>query len=373
VSTGALNLGSPAGPPPEVHVRLEEDREAWNAFVLGHPEATIAHLWEWSEVIGETYGHRTHHLVARGEAGLAGVLPLTEVRSRIFGSRLCSMPYLDSGGVVATTAAAWSGLVEGACQLAARLRIRHLDLRHATHPRLGAPARQDKVTLVLALQSEETRMWNAIGSKTRNQVRKAEKEGLITRSTGPEGVEAFYRVWRVNMRDLGSPAHDRRWFERLFASLGPRAACHLIERRGKTIGGLVALEFRNTVVVPWASSDRRYWNLCPNNLLYWTALRDAAARGFERFDFGRSSIGSGTYQFKRQWGAIETPLYWQELDSSAPASERPLLGEGQSPPPATAESESDRGRRARAERLWQRLPVPVATWLGSRLRGGITL
>jgi serine/alanine adding enzyme len=28
------------------------------------------------------------------------------------------------------------------------------------------------------------------------------------------------------------------------------------------------------------------------------------------FDFGRSSIGSGTHRFKRQWGAREVPLYW---------------------------------------------------------------
>jgi hypothetical protein len=174
------------------------------------------------------------------------------------------------------------------------------------------------------------------------------------------------------MRDLGSPAHDRRWFEQVFAQLGPRAGCYLVERQNKTIAGLVAIEFRNTVVVPWASSDRAYRHLCPNNLLYWTALRDAAAQGFEQFDFGRSSVGSGTYRFKQQWGSRETQLYWQEVDPMVPDSERRMLALGEVPPRAADEPELDR-TRAWAARLWQRLPVPVATWLGGRLRGGITL
>jgi FemAB-related protein (PEP-CTERM system-associated) len=360
-----------AGPALSIQVSLDREPEAWNTFVLGHPEATHAHLWEWSDVIREVYGHRTHHLVARTETGIVGVLPLVEVRSRIFGASLCSMPYLDSGGVLATTGAAWSGLVEAACELAARLRIRRVELRHAVLPRLGVPARQDKVTLVLGLQADPERLWKSVPSPRQRQVRKAEREGITILRSGGDGIRAFYRVWSVNMRDLGSPAHDRRWFERLFAQFGSGAACYLAQRQGEVIGGLVTLEFQKTVMVPWASSDRRYFALSPNHLLYWNVIRDAGTRGFEVFDFGRSSLGSGTYQFKRQWGATEARLYWQGIDPGAPSSERPLLAAGESPPPLPSEPELT--SRARAEQLWKRLPVPVATWLGSRLRGGITL
>lgn len=367
-----LGIAAGAHSSSDVDVRSEENPADWNAFILVHPEATVAHLWPWSAVIQEAYGHRTHHLVARDGSGVAGVLPLVEVRSRIFGSSLCSMPYLDTGGIVASASAAWSGLVAAACDLALGLGIRRLDLRHAGRPRLAVPARRDKVNLVLALGRDEKDLWNGIGAKTRNQVRKAEKAGLTAERAGADGVELFYRVWRVNMRDLGSPAHHRRWFERLFTHFGPRAGLILVRRQGLVIGGLVTLEFRDTMVVPWASSDRRYLSLCPNNLLYWMALREALRRGLARFDFGRSSIGSGTYQFKRQWGAVESPLYWQELDPAGRAGATPLLAAGESPPPIADTPDAD-PRRERAASLWRRLPVPVATWLGGRLRGGITL
>jgi CelD/BcsL family acetyltransferase involved in cellulose biosynthesis len=246
-------------------------------------------------------------------------------------------------------------------------------------PRLDVPARADKVTLVLELagapgagtggrDADVDRLWGAIGSKTRNQVRKAEKAGLTIERRGRDGMRDFYRVWRVNMRDLGSPAHSERWFEALADHLAERAACYLVRRGREVIGGLVALSFRDTVLVPWASSDRRYFHLCPNNLLYWTAIRDAALAGARRFDFGRSSVGSGTYHFKRQWGAAEVRLYWQEVDALAPPA---LLAAGVEPP-AAASPVAGHGRQ-RAERLWRVLPVPLATWLGSRIRGGITL
>jgi hypothetical protein len=378
-------------------VRIEDDPAAWNAFVLAAPGATAAHLWEWGPAIAETYGHPTHHLVARDAHGIAGILPLTEVRSRLFGKSLVSLPYLDTGGIVATRTAAWSGLLAAAAELAFGLGIRRLDLRHAAPPRLAAPARADKVTLVLdltaatgarsgartaseaggrahagedGLASGAEGLWQAIGAKTRNQVRKAAKAGLAVEHTGRAGIDDFYRVWCANMRDLGSPAHRRRWFESLMAHLGERSSCYLVRCEREVIGGLIAVRAQDTVVVPWASSDRRHFALSPNNLLYWTVLRDAVQAGVHRFDFGRSSIGSGTYHFKRQWGAVDVRLYWQEVDALAlPA----ILAPGEEPPAATPPAALEPGRRAQAERLWRRLPVPVATWLGGRVRGGITL
>jgi len=327
-------------------------------------------------VIADAYGHRTHRFLARGEAGITGILALVEVRSRLFGSRLTSMPYLDDGGVLASTGSAWSGLLDAALALAARLRIRTIELRQRHRPRADLPTRRDRATLVLALPRAEAApaarveaLWKAIGPKPRNQVRKAEKAGLRAERLGPEAIGDFYRVWRMNMRDLGSPAHSERWFVRVAEHFRQETAVYLVRRGTQVIGGLWALEHAGSVVVPWASSDRRFFSLCPNHLLYWTALRSAAERGLGSFDFGRSALGSGTYHFKRQWGAEPLPLYWQDLDPIA--GQIPLLEPGSEPRPAPVEA-ADR-RRAIGEAIWRRLPVPVATWLGARIRGGITL
>ena len=123
------------------------------------------------------------------------------------------------------------------------------------------------------------------------------------------------------------------------------------------VGGLVALAFRDRLVVPWASSRREYFASCPNMLLYWATLRTACLEGFRRFEFGRSSRGSGTYRFKRQWGAREEPLFWYTIPL------RPGASHGLS-------SADTRGAFLAA--TWRRLPLSVTRWLGPPIRKRLT-
>ncbi len=382
-SLPAHSMASSVNPGSIEIARLETDSPtaatAWDGFVAGQPAAAIAHAFAWGAVIQRAYGHRTYHLAAKSGDEIVGVLPLTEVRSRLFGTSLTSLPYHDVAGMLGNDPAVRAALLTAAVQLAGERRIRRMDIRSLGQPAYSGPVAQHKVTLILNLGDDEEALWKAIGSKPRNQVRKAEKSGLTAIRTGKEGLDDFYRVYAANMRDLGSPPHKPAWFRAIFDRFGGAAGCHLVQLEGATIGGLIALDQGDTVTVPWASSDRRYFKLCPNNLLYWETFRAAIQRGYTRFDFGRSSRGAGTYKFKRQWGATEVQLYWQELDATRIG---PAEIAAQTAIPAAVDDSGDAAAdgepspsatRALAVRVWQRLPVGMATWIGSRLRGGITL
>ena len=79
----------------------------------------------------------------------------------------------------------------------------------------------------------------------------------------------------------------------------------------------------------------------------------AGALGFRQFDFGRSSRGSGTYRFKRQWGTVESPLFWYTI----PIHGRVL-------PTSSAE-----GRLAAyLTSAWRHLPLTVTRGVGPRIR-----
>jgi CelD/BcsL family acetyltransferase involved in cellulose biosynthesis len=173
---------------------------------------------------------------------------------------------------------------------------------------------------------------------------------------GASLLPAFYDVFAANMRDLGSPVHGRPCLQAVLEAFKPRARRLLARRAGRPVGGLLALVHGDTLYVPWASSLRSEAAHCPNMLLYWEALRGACQDGHRRFDFGRSTRDSGTYRFKRQWGAEEVPLYWYTL---------PLRG--RAAPPAGADE-----RLALAGRLWRRLPLGLTRWLGPRLRRLLT-
>src|SRR5690606_15368742 len=74
------------------------DEEHWERFVERCPDASFFHRIGWRTVLEEVFRHRTHYLLAEREAELIGVLPLAEVRSRLFGHALTSLPFGVYGG-----------------------------------------------------------------------------------------------------------------------------------------------------------------------------------------------------------------------------------------------------------------------------------
>jgi hypothetical protein len=106
------------------------------------------------------------------------------------------------------------------------------------------------------------------------------------------------------------------------------------------------------IEVPWASALREFNPLCPNVLLYWTMIQLGIRQHCTTFDLGRSTPNEGTFQFKKQWGAVPRQLVWEYW--TAPGQEAPDLS------PANPKFDL-------AIRAWQRLPVPVATALGPHI------
>src|SRR3569833_2482842 len=106
----------------EVTVRVLEARDLaqWEAYVNAHPDATFFHRAGWIRVIEAVFGHRTHFMLALRVGEIVGVLPLAEIRSRLFGHSLGSLPFCAYGGILADHDAAWRALDEAAQARAVR-------------------------------------------------------------------------------------------------------------------------------------------------------------------------------------------------------------------------------------------------------------
>ena len=325
------------------------DDLAWDAYVSRCPSAGLYHRHGWARVIERSYGHRPLYLWARDGSGVRGVLPLVLFRGALGGRSLVSLPFLDEGGLCADDAAARTALWDAARAVSRRERAACIELRQGEPSGLQLPPLSSKVSIMLALAEDPDTMWRRLDAKVRNQVRKATNSGLTTAWCGVEGLDDFYTVFARNMRDLGSPVHARRFFGAILEEFAGAARLLLVQDGRRTVAGGVVMAFRDTVLVPWASSLREWRSRCPSNLLYWEVIRSACDRGGRWLDFGRSTPGGGTYRFKMQWGGQERRLHWE-------ASERPSL------------VDSDNPRYQRLIHAWQRLPVPVATAIGPILR-----
>ena len=134
----------------------------------------------WIAVLGKGLKHKPYCVEAFSGDQLVGFLPLCYVRSLLFGRFLVSLPYLNTGGVLADDEEIAIALIDRAVELADRLKVRHLELRHeqpVAHPALTQTL-TTKVHMRLALPSGSEQLWSNFDPKVRNQIRKGEKAGL---------------------------------------------------------------------------------------------------------------------------------------------------------------------------------------------------
>lgn len=342
-----------------IEVRQLENGEelAWDDYVLRCPESSHCHLSGWRRVIKQAYGHQSYYLWAHEDGEVRGILPLISMRSFFLRRSLVSVPFLDDGGICADTEQVRSRLSQEALRLYEGQKADFLDLRHRYINSLNLPLAREKVMMILDLTENPDEMWSRFDAKLRNQIRKALKSGLTASWSGKEGLDDFYEVFAVNMRDLGSPVHSRNFFASIFEEFIDSVKFMLVRKDDRVIGCAVCFFFRGNLIVPWASSLREYFSLCPNNLLYWEMIRWGCENGYRRFDFGRSSRDGGTYRFKKQWGAKEEPLHWQSVSRKLRQAAMP---------------HADDAKYQWIIRTWSRLPLSFTKFVGPLVRGQVS-
>ena len=335
--------------------RFEGPGSEWDNFVRAQSGWTHFHLHGWRTVIDRVFRHECIYLAARDIATskIVAVLPLVRVRSLIFGHFLVSMPFVNYGGPLGSEDGI-QALTAEATAVAERTRVGLLELRSRVPLPVDLPASHRKITVVLDMPPEPGALWSSLPAKLRSQVKRPRKEGVEVHF-GAEQLEPFHRVFAHHMRDLGTPAQSRELFSAI-ADVFPQdvhfaVAYHQDQPIACGCGFLWNGEFEIT----WASALRSHKAMSPNMLVYWEMMDRMVGLGARLFNFGRCTKDSGTYRFKMQWGGREEQLWWYQQARGANGA-----GEASTPSP-------DHGVFALATRVWQRLPVPVASRLGPRV------
>ena len=330
---------------------VDGDAERWERFVAGCPEATFFHRLGWKRILEREFRHRCHYLVAERAQEMVGVLPLAETRSRLFGHALVSLPFCVYAGPAASDDDACHALLDAAERLARSLGVDYLELRNRT-PRSPAWARQELyVTFRKPIASDDEANNKAIPRKQRAMVRKGIAREL--RSEIDNSADRFFALYADNVHRHGTPPLSKRYFSLLRDVFGD--GCEfltVLDHRDRPVSGVLSFYFRDEVLPYYAGDTADARELAANDFKYWELMRRAGARGVRVFDFGRSKRGTGSFDFKKNWGFEPQPLAYEYL----------LLKRDSVP------QNNPLNPRYRAFiALWRVLPKPIANAIGPHI------
>jgi FemAB-related protein (PEP-CTERM system-associated) len=342
---------------PAITVRALEARDTarWDAFVEVTPGGTFFHLSGWQRVIETAFRHRTYYLMAERGHAVTGVLPLTLVKTKLFGASLISNAFCVQGGPIAADAASLRALEDASVRLMEELRVPVLEFRSWAEGRAHWLTRGDLyASFRKPIDPSVDRNLKSIPRKQRAMIRKGLQNGL--RSQLDDDVERLHRVYGESVRNLGTPVFSKKYFEILRATFPQQSDIVTITSDGKPVASVMNFYFRDEVLPYYGGGTADARRLAANDFMYWEVMRRACERGFRLFDFGRSKLGTGAYDFKCYWGFEPTPLVYQFR--LAPGRNIPDLN------PLNPKF------RMFVE-LWKRLPLAVAARLGPPIVRGL--
>jgi FemAB-related protein (PEP-CTERM system-associated) len=335
---------------------LEPRREAeWDRFVRSTPGGTFFHQLGWRWLVERTFGHRAHYLTALRGDRVAGVLPLFEMKSLLFGHSLVSLPFAIGGGIVAEDAGAASALLAEARRIADERRVDYLELRSETPlPDAGLLSKDLYVTFRADLTVGEEALLQRMERKRRQMMNYVvkEKNGFDWRVAGIEELPLFYDLFCQSMRHHGTPVYPRRFLYEILDRFPASTNLFFVSHNGRTVAGVLNLLFGDVIMPFYAGADRGERPRGVDDFLYLAIMRWGREHGYRTFDFGRSKRGTGAFKFKERWGMEQVPLAYQY--HLVKARELPNVS------PANPKYDA-------AIRIWQRLPLPLTRLIGPRI------
>jgi FemAB-related protein (PEP-CTERM system-associated) len=339
----------------EITEMSDTDLPAWDAYVQDSVHGLPYHLSGWRDVLSKTYGYKTHFLMATEGERLMGVIPLFIVRSRLVGSRAMTM----LGGLCAEDDQVAQALIDQGIEIARQAAVGRLvlqDTRQAWPGNLHTTS--EHVHWIVDIRMGSEVLWKELHKNIRRQVRIGRKNELRVEidRTG-DLVGDLYKVLSCFTHRVGTPLFGRNFLENVVQTFPGGFNIAVVYKEQKPVGAYFQLEMGNTVYGAWGATLHEYLRERATYLAYWEMLNDAAMSGFEFLDMGRSPADTSVSKFKRQWGGVSRPIHQQVA----------AVAEDQAIESVTERVQSNTMFKLFV-RLWPKLPVSVAQFLGPRLR-----
>jgi len=306
----------------KIYYLTAKDKPNWNRFVYQESNSTFYHLVEWKDIFEKSFSHQTFYLYTQRDSTITGILPIVYLKSIIFGKILCSMPFVNFGGIVSLDVASENLIISEAFKLQKRLNASFLELRHLKPSVQKLPSKQNKISMTIDLPSSADDIWKKFKGKHRTNIRKSLKAGFSLKRGRLSLLDDFYLLISKGWQHLGTPIYAKSFFRNILEILPKNTEIYVVYHNNHPVATAFNGKFKKTVEGMWTFALKEYSHLNVNYYLYWQMIKDASNEGMQNFHLGRSTKATNAVQFKSKWLAFPHQLYWEYImDQNRPLPE----------------------------------------------------
>jgi CelD/BcsL family acetyltransferase involved in cellulose biosynthesis len=292
----------------------------------------VFHSPQWMNVIERTYGFKILAEVILNSSNLpvAGVqfCLIEDMR----GKRLVTFPFSDYCDPLVENLDQWRALSDPIIEQNApyNIRILHNDVI------LG----DDRLKMVnkakwhgIDLERDLGEIWEGLEGSARRAIKKAQRSGVVVHiADSKDELRKFFKLHLgIRKNKYRLVAQPYQFFENIWDEfLGKLdGALMLAEYKGDFIGGVLFLEWKDTLYYKFNASNPEILQVRPNDLVIWEGVKYGKLKGLKSFDFGISDWDQeGLVRYKRKYASIEKtvsfmrfiPNDWQQPDQASQIS-----------------------------------------------------
>lgn len=142
-------------------------------------------------------------------------------------------------------------------------------------------------TLLVDLAPEPEAILARMKKRTRLNIRRSERCGVVVREGDAGELDAFYRLLVAAGARKGFPVYARAYYQELWQALAPqgRIRLFLAERAGEVLSAQLAIPFGDTLYSHVSAWSGEQGDAKPNEALEWGAMLWAKRHGYRYYDF----------------------------------------------------------------------------------------
>jgi FemAB-related protein (PEP-CTERM system-associated) len=330
-----------------------------DVYVMQHSDSTPFHLTAWMKAVEAGTGQKAHMLAAETAMGeIEGLVPTHAVGSPLFGKAMVSSGFAVGGGILANSQGVAERLADAVWDLAKAQKCPSVELRGGALPHgLWIIKGNAHANFARPLTHDDEAELLAIPRKQRAEVRKGLDNALVIETgNGERDLDWHYAVYSESVRNLGTPVFPRALMAEVLRRFGADADILTVLSGGKPVASVLSLYHKGSVMPYWGGGVFEARALRANDVMYYALMNHARRRGCVAFDFGRSKVGSGAFNFKKNWGFEPQPLSYAVRTA-----------DGAEPRDINPNSPKYKAKIA----IWQKLPLPIANLIGPWIAKGL--